>query len=728
MHASILIFLLPLLPSPSLCQQSPSQATLATTTRSLGSTSTLFSPTSTATTASSEGGPQNPNSAPPGFRLPDNLIQLGAKYNVYSDSSSRINNRLKSKEGGSSFTGLSLFAVQAMIYSSDRVQNIYWDILNVTKTAIQHLDETGTDAMVMISVAAPFKYWNNSSLIGTVPPEFGEAIAAVVRSGRKVLLDLFPAMNKIQGEGTFIQPADFTSTYRRFRNVTLDAIPPSNRSSISFVWSPSCFVDRAGIDAISSSKVSANTFRALDVTGDGIVDKYDDPYFPYYPGDLNVNYVGCDILPEERGLDEPSLDSLTIEQTLGKGFNDWSLYKSYSNQNRPFIITSLGIPYTFPTSSQSQVRPKQSRRSLKQWLYNQVNGPSLLSSFPNLRIVTFTEFFFMDGTTATDYGNTGCSPDLVPFCKESEADITVEDFLDMMGTDGFGYANDTRGNRPLNGPDRKTNSSRRPSQKPNWVIIGSITGTAAVLIMAAGGVLAHRWRNQRNQKASTKALSNDFELDVSTGKPSTDTTSALSNSSSTPTSDPSTPKTFPTTTTTTTTTTPIRSPTPDKRDLPSTLFTQLDPPTPTQNSTSEPPEKQSTLFSSLTSPSITVLESLDEPITPEKEKSPTQSDPPAPEHLTWSTTRVKRFLLDSGVSPSLADILEANGITGYKLLLLSHQSLQEMGVELLAARNLILFVASQLRDGGSSSGSAEAGAGGGVAAAGEGDAPPEYTH
>ncbi|KAJ3094912.1 hypothetical protein HDU97_007449 [Phlyctochytrium planicorne] len=632
------------------------------------------------------------------------------------------------------------------------------DISNVTKRAIQHLDETETDAMVMITVNAPAAYWKTPSL--TVPSGFGESIAAVIQSGRKVLLNLFPNMNskptssqktptepvEANQSGVIIPPSDFLASYRRFRNVTLDAIPQSNRPFISFIWSPSCFVDRAGVDAVSSSQISRFAFSTLDITGDGIIDKYDDPYLPYYPGDLNLNYVGCEIVPKE-----PSLDSMTIQETLGTGFNGWSLYRSFSSQNRPFIITSLGIPYVFSTTSQSQFQPIQSRQTLKQWLYSQIDGPLLLSSFPKLRIINFAEYSQILGTTATDYGNTGCSPNLATICKESEADATVEDFLDMMGSDGFGYANDITGKRSFSGPARKTNSSLSPSKNSNWVLIGSITGTAAALILAAGVILMHRWSKTRAVNSSSKSTSKEVELELSTREPSTDSgdttmpspfnvffssTSIIISSSppSSPTISPATTKAP----------TPIRPPTPDKLSstlftqvhpsatsihsstsdkLSSTLVTQIDP-----DSTLDPPEKQSTLFPSLPSTSIILLETSDN-TSNQKEKSPTpHRNSPTPEPLTWSTTRVKGFLLESGVSPYLADILEANGITGYKLLLLSHPSLQEMGVELLAARNLILFVASQLRDGGSSSGSAEDGAGGSVAAAGEGDAPPEYTH
>ncbi|KAJ3100565.1 hypothetical protein HDU97_002146 [Phlyctochytrium planicorne] len=84
----------------------------------------------------------------------------------------------------------------------------------------------------------------------------------------------------------------------------------------------------------------------------------------------------------------------------------------------------------------------------------------------------------------------------------------------------------------------------------------------------------------------------------------------------------------------------------------------------------------------------------------------------------WTTQQVHQWLISMDVSSRLADILRANGVTGYHLLVITDEQLVQMGIDQLFSRQIVLGVVEQLRGGGGGSSGAMSS---------DAAAPPQYT-
>ncbi|KAJ3093870.1 hypothetical protein HDU97_008892 [Phlyctochytrium planicorne] len=703
--------------------------------------STLSPPTTT-----SASGPLATFTASPGQGFfPNPYFRfIGASHNPNYDTPSQVNARISSKTGGEYFTGYAIFRYDGYIdYDAKNINGLK----NITIKAIAELNETGTDAILVLSVLS----LNEISLDSLGSDKINmiwECVDLVMQAGRRLFLRLFPNMNSQFNITTSLpqNPVDYIQVYRRLYNFITTRLPSNSRNRINFLWSPDCRTSR-GFKSIPAN------FPSLDTDGNGVVDKDDDPYQPYYPGASVVDWVGCEYYYRhpDNVFSDNAFESMILngipEENYGRA---WSLYKTFGGEDassKPFMVVGLGAGYSI---KEGEDPAKELEYKQKFWnaAAKILFEPSLTDKNYFKAICLFEDAVDIRGDV-TDYTNLGLS-DSHPL-KVRIPDFGFQFVKRISSSYNLNYANDTRQGRNSSGPRQPPVSPVFDSRNYNGyvdpfiiqrIVVPAIACTILAIIFAVVVVMWCRRRKREKIELGIAEPQHDgtilgrLHTMVSTAKDvvkggdasypsfpsfpmqltslppkskeeSSDSDGRREGSVRERTSDGGQEDHDDNVLTTAALTASVR-----QRDVPSSqpidptkLESSLFPPT-----TAVDLDSKSSLFHpAALSPDISKAFAVDGDAMPVKQEPDAAGDrrqPGLSDVSQWDVEQVRAWLVDAGVSQNIVDIMKANNVNGYSLLLISDQSLRDIGIGSATARNLMLYAVSQLRDGGSTSTSA----------------------
>lgn len=217
------------------------------------------------------------------------------------------------------------------------------------------------------------------------------------------------------------QPTEYIATFRK----VAAAVHVTSQSGM--LWSPNEAGGYPYVGGEYEIKPTDTDYRLLDTNRDGTINMLDDPYSPYYPGDDAVDWVGLSIYHFGQawpwGLNTVPDDGKLIAKINGEFRNNATdestlpnFYKEYSEvRNKPFAISE--------TSALFIDRPDNGAANLEvknAWI-DQVYSESLVSIYPNLRMVVWFEFEKEERDTApspVDWNVTN-NPDILRHLQES---------------------------------------------------------------------------------------------------------------------------------------------------------------------------------------------------------------------------------------------------------------------------------------------------------------------
>lgn len=180
----------------------------------------------------------------------------------------------------------------------------------------------------------------------------------------------------------------------------------------AMLWSPNVGINypfSVTSDSTSPPPTSAQSdplnFPLLDTNNDGVIDFFDDPYTPYYPGDDYVDWVGLSLyyyqdydtinnIPPSSFFEDylvgsgPSVDN----QFGGNAASSANLtarnfYQNFAiNHNKPLIMSESGAPYIIHATSGASDYDVKSAWWIQTW------STSIQSKYPLLKgILNFEE-------------------------------------------------------------------------------------------------------------------------------------------------------------------------------------------------------------------------------------------------------------------------------------------------------------------------------------------------
>ncbi|KAJ3407945.1 hypothetical protein HDV05_005227 [Chytridiales sp. JEL 0842] len=201
-----------------------------------------------------------------------------------------------------------------------------------------------------------------------------------------------------------LRPQQMIPSFRTLANYVHEF---TNMSSM--VWSVNAGLNYpyGGFD---SSRVDSENLRLIDTNGNGVIDRGDDPYGPFYPGDEYVDWVGMSLynynLDPQTLQANPVTPSYITNNILGSSPLT-NFYARFSTSKRkPMALSESGAAYRI-TNTRERGYNLTAEIRLKQNYWNAVldvastggyprgKGNAL---FPNLKMaVWFEEVKFEDG-------------------------------------------------------------------------------------------------------------------------------------------------------------------------------------------------------------------------------------------------------------------------------------------------------------------------------------------
>jgi hypothetical protein len=162
-------------------------------------------------------------------------------------------------------------------------------------------------------------------------------------------------------------------------------------NDVSFVWAPST---GASYPYNPPRQISNDT---MDTNNDGIFDKNDDPYSPYYPGNNYVDWVGLSIY--HYGLKYPWIDNVIAQpNNFVSQLNDHSFYDTY--KHKPVMVSEGAASFHKDTPKGEGVGEVAMKRSFwRQWLTND----TLFNNYSQLKMVNIFEFTKREEETLRDF-------------------------------------------------------------------------------------------------------------------------------------------------------------------------------------------------------------------------------------------------------------------------------------------------------------------------------------
>ncbi|KAJ3154470.1 hypothetical protein HK101_001616 [Irineochytrium annulatum] len=325
-------------------------------------------------------------------------------------------------------------------------------LLSYTPEFIRQLVLTKTSANAYLTVY-PFGGFDN--VTNAQLDELAKYVSQIVSLGRQVFLRYAPEMNGdwfVYGQ----DPAAFIAGFRHFVTYMRTAVGEQNVGSVAFIWAPNSgngYPFGGGDFAANPTwiggeppKPQTEAMRArtlaLDTNGDQNLTIADDPFYPYYPGDEFVDWVGISIY--HYGIEYPWINNVVPPVTEFESFmagNDSDpkffgtghFYEAFSgtglgNNNvsaggKPFIVAETGATYHFdwsplglnctpgsgggckdPNNKPSQTLP---RLDLKRAWWSSFLNADFIAKYPRFKAVCFFEFVKTEEWTWRDFSSLG---------------------------------------------------------------------------------------------------------------------------------------------------------------------------------------------------------------------------------------------------------------------------------------------------------------------------------
>ena len=165
----------------------------------------------------------------------------------------------------------------------------------------------------------------------------------------------------------------------------------------AMMWAPSYGGGYPFTGGRYAAKPGSPDAAALDTSGNGALDKSDDPYAPYYPGDAAVDWVGMSLYhwgtKYPWGTNEVPQPGKLVDQLRGRyqgpGVDETivpDFYQVYGVQHRkPVAIAETAALYTPGGSGADELAVK------REWI-DQVLSPTLVARLPQLKMVNWFEW------------------------------------------------------------------------------------------------------------------------------------------------------------------------------------------------------------------------------------------------------------------------------------------------------------------------------------------------
>jgi len=187
------------------------------------------------------------------------------------------------------------------------------------------------------------------------------------------------------------QPRAYVRAFRRVAAAVHAAAPGS-----SMMWAPSYGGGYPFVGGAHAAQPGSRD-RALDTTGDGLLEERDDSYAPYYPGDAAVDWVGMSLYhwgtKHPWGQNEVPAPGKLVDQLRGRyrhaGVDERIVSDFYADyglaHDKPVAVTETAALYVPGHGGADELAVKQA------W-WRQAFAPHLLASLPLLKMVNWFEW------------------------------------------------------------------------------------------------------------------------------------------------------------------------------------------------------------------------------------------------------------------------------------------------------------------------------------------------
>lgn len=188
------------------------------------------------------------------------------------------------------------------------------------------------------------------------------------------------------------QPEAYVAAFRRVAGAVHATAPGT-----AMLWAPNYGAGYPFTGGIYEATPDTPDYSLLDTNGDGVVDKQDDPYAPYYPGDDAVDWVGLSLYhwgsaypwgENEMPEDGKFVAQLTGTYTGANGDETGTpdFYAEYAEaRDKPLAIVETAALYNTTESGPAEL-------AIKQAWWRQVFAPEVFERFPRLRMINWFEW------------------------------------------------------------------------------------------------------------------------------------------------------------------------------------------------------------------------------------------------------------------------------------------------------------------------------------------------
>ncbi|KAJ3030441.1 UNVERIFIED_CONTAM: hypothetical protein HDU68_008993 [Siphonaria sp. JEL0065] len=205
----------------------------------------------------------------------------------------------------------------------------------------------------------------------------------------------------------------------------------------AMVWAPNIgfgypFGTSGGV-AIPANGTQA--FKLMDTNNDGLIDEWDDPYSPYYPGDDVVDWVAVSLYyyPEDFYFNHAPTPGIGYNQESSdpRWISNYGFYAKFAKgKNKPMMLPETGAPYLYnmtltggvgQSSSKAGDPLAVSNSAIKELWYQSLFNTTVITNFPKLKLIVNFEEMKVLGGSWRDWRLTNSTEIMQPFLKDLNA-------------------------------------------------------------------------------------------------------------------------------------------------------------------------------------------------------------------------------------------------------------------------------------------------------------------
>ncbi|KAI9348540.1 glycoside hydrolase superfamily, partial [Obelidium mucronatum] len=206
-------------------------------------------------------------------------------------------------------------------------------------------------------------------------------------------------------------PSAFIASFRQFTTIVRQ-----HTNMTAMVWAPNIGITYPfiGGGARPSPLRGGLDFEILDSNRDGVIDNYDDPYTPFYPGDDYVDWVGLSLYyypschnncPVPAGFFEQLLTGINNPNAPAQNLDAWlqvhNFYQMFAvNRKKPMMLPETGSPWI---AAWANAAGATTEVEVKRGWWTQLVSQNTFTKYPMLKlIVQFEEVkpLALDGVAA----------------------------------------------------------------------------------------------------------------------------------------------------------------------------------------------------------------------------------------------------------------------------------------------------------------------------------------